>query len=300
MPSGIGHGSGPGTVALIWWGIGGNSYPPSLLVVGGVFGTLALVFGIPSLRRWLVSSWVMRLLMPLMPRIGETERIALEAGTVWWDGDLFSGSPDWHKLLDFHVQELSPRERAFLDGPVEELCALAKEWEIIRAGDLPVEVWDFVKQNGFFGLIIPEEYGGLGFSAAAHSAVIVKLASRSVTTAVTVMVPNSLGPADAPASLRHRWHRSGITYRGSRGEGRSPPSPSRVQKRVAMLLQRRASGWSPRDMFDGKEVLGMPPDLAQAIYHAWSRLRRCWDSRFGSVIRTGYWEIAKTWESPVR
>ncbi|MEE8147132.1 MAG: acyl-CoA dehydrogenase, partial [Longimicrobiales bacterium] len=187
---------GPGGLALVWWWSGGVASPILFRVVAGLFGGLAFVFGVPALRRWLVSRWVMRLVGSLLPRIGETERIALEAGTVWWDRDLFSGKPDWQKLLAFRPRGLSEKERAFLDGPVEQLCAMLNEWEIVRARDLPLGVWDFIKHHRFFGMIIPEEYGGLGFSAAAHSAVVVKLASRSVTAAVTVMVPNSLGPAE--------------------------------------------------------------------------------------------------------
>lgn len=178
-----------------WWATGVAS--PRLLVASAtLFVITAAVFGLPSLRQRLVTPWVMRLVGRMLPRMGETERIALEAGTVWWDGELFSGDPDWKKLLDFAPRGLSDRERAFLDGPVQELCAMLDEWRIAQAGDLPPEAWDFIKRHRFFGMIIPEEYGGLGFSAIAHSAVIVKLASRSLTAAVTVMVPNSLGPAE--------------------------------------------------------------------------------------------------------
>ena len=186
----------PGGLALVWWGVAGVGSPVLFRVVVDLFGGLALVFGVRPLRRWFVSWWVMRLIAPLLPRMGETERVALEAGTVWWDGDLFSGDPDWRKLLAFKLRALSERERAFLEGPVDELCAMVNEWDVVQEADLPPEVWDFIKRQRFFGMIIPEEYGGLGFSAAAHSAVVTKLASRSVTAAVTVMVPNSLGPAE--------------------------------------------------------------------------------------------------------
>jgi acyl-CoA dehydrogenase len=132
----------------------------------------------------------------LLPHLGETERIALEAGTVGWDGELFSGAPDWPALFGFRAKVLSDAELAFLAGPVEELCARLDDWLIAQTGDLPEEVWEFLRQERFFGLIIPERYGGRGFSAQAHAAVLQKLASRSLTAAVTVMVPNSLGPAE--------------------------------------------------------------------------------------------------------
>jgi acyl-CoA dehydrogenase len=157
---------------------------------------VALVLVVPPLRRALFTRALMRLISRTLPRMGDTERVALEAGTVWWDGALFSGRPDWAKLLRFPQVGLSAKERAFVDGPVAELCAMLDEWKIERQKDLPPEVWRFIKSKGFFGMIIPESYGGLGFSATAHSAVVVKLSSRSLTAAVTVMVPNSLGPAE--------------------------------------------------------------------------------------------------------
>jgi len=156
----------------------------------------AAVLLVPAVRRRTVTPFIMRALALALPRMGDTERIALEAGTVWWDGELFSGRPDWKKLLDFQRKPLSARERAFLDGPVEELCGMVEEWKVERDGDLAPEVWRFIKEKKFFGMIIPEEYGGLGFSAIANSAVVTKISSRSVAAAVTVMVPNSLGPAE--------------------------------------------------------------------------------------------------------
>jgi acyl-CoA dehydrogenase len=170
------------------------------VIVAVVLGALVVVclvaLAVPAVRRRLVSPFVMRALARALPKIGATERIALEAGTVWWDGDLFSGAPDWQKLLQFQLRPLSARERAFLDGPVEELCGMLDEDRNGRLHDLPPEVWLFLKRHRFFGMIIPEAYGGLGFSTIGHSAVITKIASRSLTAAVTAMVPNSLGPAE--------------------------------------------------------------------------------------------------------
>jgi acyl-CoA dehydrogenase len=159
--------------------------------------SVIVLFGVPFLRRTIVSSAVLKLFRKILPPISATEQEAIDAGTVWWDGELFSGHPDWDKLLAYPKCGLSPREQAFLDNDVNELCAMLDDWDIThKLADLPPGVWQFIRERGFFGMIIPEEYGGLGFSAQAHSAVISKIASRSGTAAVTVMVPNSLGPAE--------------------------------------------------------------------------------------------------------
>lgn len=151
---------------------------------------------LPPLRARLVSRHILALMRRALPSLSQTEREALEAGGVWWDAQLFSGKPDWKRLLDLPPARLSERERAFLDGPVEQLCAMLDDWRITHElHDLPPEVWDFIKRERFFGMIIPQQYGGLEFSALAHSEVVSKIASRSITAAVTVMVPNSLGPA---------------------------------------------------------------------------------------------------------
>ncbi len=131
-----------------------------------------------------------------MPPLSRTEKEALESGTVGWEGELLSGSPDWNKLFALNKPQLTEEEQAFLHGPVEKLCKMLNNWEIRQANDLPPHVWEFIKKEGFMGLEIPKEYGGKGFSSQAHSAVILKLSSRSIAGAVTVMVPNSLGPAE--------------------------------------------------------------------------------------------------------
>ncbi|EAS49222.1 acyl-CoA dehydrogenase [Aurantimonas manganoxydans SI85-9A1] len=133
----------------------------------------------------------------VMPPISATEREAIDAGTVWWDGELFTGNPDWDKLVAMPPARLSPDEQAFIDGPVNELCAMIDEWKLVwEDRDLPPEVWDFMRRKKFFGMIIPKEYGGLGFSNTAHSEVVRKVSSASVVAGVTVMVPNSLGPGE--------------------------------------------------------------------------------------------------------
>ncbi len=178
--------SGFGGLSMVW-----------LILLWILFLGVAIPLNIPSLRRKLLTDRLYHLARNLMPPMSATEREALEAGSVWWDGDLFSGKPNWKKLLKLPVSELSPEEKAFLDGPVEELCHMLDEWEITEElQDLPPEVWDFMKKRGFFGMIIPKEYSGLGFSGLGHSSVVMKVASRSISAAVTVMVPNSLGPAE--------------------------------------------------------------------------------------------------------
>ncbi|MEW8331862.1 MAG: acyl-CoA dehydrogenase [Candidatus Thiodiazotropha sp.] len=150
----------------------------------------------PQLRRRWITRPLLTAFQRVMPSMSSTEKEALNAGNVWWDGELFSGQPDWNRLLRQPQCQLTAREQAFLDGPVERLCEMLDDWHITHERqDLPPEVWQFIKQSGFFGLIIPESYGGLGFSAFAHSQVVMKIASRSITAAVTIMVPNSLGPA---------------------------------------------------------------------------------------------------------
>lgn len=150
-----------------------------------------------SFRQEKLTRPIYRWAKGVMPPISETEREAIDAGTVWWDGELFTGDPDWNKLLAMPPARLSPDEQAFLDGPVGELCAMIDEWKLVwEDRDLPPDVWDFLRKNKFFGMIIPKEYGGLGFSNTAHSEVVRKVSSCSVVAGVTVMVPNSLGPGE--------------------------------------------------------------------------------------------------------
>jgi acyl-CoA dehydrogenase len=169
----------------------------SPLWLWGILGAIAVVLNLPVLRRSLLMAPLLRGInaLNLLPSISETERAAIEAGTVWVDGELFSGKPDWQRLNREPYPQLTPKIQAFLDGPVEEVCCMASDWDIYRGKDLPPQVWIYLKQERFFGLMIPQEYGGLGFSNLAYSAVLMKLASRSFTHVAAVGVPNSLGPA---------------------------------------------------------------------------------------------------------
>jgi len=190
-----------------------------LLAATGIALLLLLPLNLPPLRRVLVSNRLFAAFRRILPPMSTTEREALDAGTVWWEADLFSGDPDWKKLLALPAPGLSPVEQAFLDGPVEELCRRLNDWDITHTRrDLPPEIWRFIKEQGLFGMIIPKRYGGLEFSAQAHSAVVMKLASRSITAAVTVMVPNSLGPAELLMRYGTDAQRQHFLPRLARGE----------------------------------------------------------------------------------
>src|SRR6476619_2941384 len=210
-----------------------------------------------SLRRDLISKPIFRWAQQVLPTLSDTEREAIEAGDVWWDADLFSGNPDWAKLLAFPTATLSAEEQAFLDGPVEELCRMLDEWRINwELCDLPPDVWDFLKTRKFFAMIIPKEYGGLGFSAYAHSEVIRKIATRSVTAAVTTMVPNSLGPGELLLQFGTKTQQDYWLPRLARGE-EIPcfglTSPEAGSDAASMI----DSGVVCRGTFEGQDVLGI-------------------------------------------
>lgn len=169
----------------------------SILFGGGLLA-VSLILVLPgNLRRQKLSKPLLGWVRGMLPQLSDTETEALRSGTVDWDGELFSGRPDWSTLLDYKAAQLSNEEQAFLDGPVDTLCGMVDDWKITHENyDLPEDVWTFIRDNGFFGLMIPSEYGGKGFSHTAHSEIVMKLSTRSVSTAVTVMVPNSLGPGE--------------------------------------------------------------------------------------------------------
>ncbi|MGU9825380.1 acyl-CoA dehydrogenase [Pseudomonas sp. LF090] len=187
-----------GVVAVYLLAMGAWSHAPGwlLLVFWVLIAAVALPLLLPDLRRQYFTKPLFSWFQKVLPPMSQTERDAIDAGTVWWDGELFSGRPDWDKLLAYPKAQLTEEEQAFIDGPTEELCAMVSDWEIGQAMDLPPAAWEHIKTHGFFALIIPKEYGGKGFSAYAHSQVAMKLATRSGDLASTVMVPNSLGPAE--------------------------------------------------------------------------------------------------------
>lgn len=169
-------------------------------------------------RQWLTEP-LYRMAREAMPSLSPTEQQAIAAGDVWWDAQLFSGNPDWKTLVNVKPVTLTPDEQAYMDGPVVQLCGMLNDWDINWThGDLPPEVWAYIRQNGFFGMIIPKEYGGLGFSAYAHSEVVRRLSVRSVAAAVTVMVPNSLGPGELLMQFGTEEQRQYWLPRLARGE----------------------------------------------------------------------------------
>lgn len=163
-----------------------------------VIGVPAVIFNIKSLRSKIVTAPIFKGFKAVLPPMTSTEREALEAGDVWWDAEMFRGRPQWNKLLQEHqAAEYTPEEQSFMDNEVNELCAMLDDWKIsFEDKDLPPEVWTYMREKKFFAMLIAKEWGGLGFSAFAQSAVVTKIATRSLSAAVTVMVPNSLGPGE--------------------------------------------------------------------------------------------------------
>jgi len=187
------------TVLLAAYTVLGANGAPAGIWKGLLWVLLASLWllNLRPLRKALITRPFMKAYLRLLPSMSQTEKEALEAGTVWWDGELFTGAPNWPKLLSAKPPQLTAEEQAFIDGPCEELCAMLDDWNITHErGDMPPEVWNYLKSRGFFAMIIPKKYGGLEFSAYAHSCVLAKVSSRSATASSTVAVPNSLGPAE--------------------------------------------------------------------------------------------------------
>jgi len=183
-------------LVLLAYTVFGNGWWLWLLVLWAMFG-LMIVPNLVELRREKITKPLLDIYRKMLPSMSDTEREALEAGSVWWDGELFSGMPEWERLMSFPAPELSEEEQAFVDGPCEDLCRMLDDWDICHErADMPKEVWDYIIEHRFFAMIIPKQYGGLEFSAYANAMVIAKLASRSPTASSTIGVPNSLGPAE--------------------------------------------------------------------------------------------------------
>ncbi|QYJ80824.1 acyl-CoA dehydrogenase FadE [Shewanella aegiceratis] len=162
-----------------------------------VFLAIALPLNIGAFRKSVITRPLLKLYKGIMPEMSSTEKEAIEAGTTWWEADLFAGKPNWKKLHNYPVARLTAEEQAFIEGPVEEVCKMLNQHQVShQLGDLPESIWQYLKDNGFFAMIIKKKYGGLEFSAYAQSRVLQKLAGVSSELASTVGVPNSLGPGE--------------------------------------------------------------------------------------------------------
>lgn len=184
-------------VVLFFESIWGSVHFIFLVPFWLIYLAAACFANLKNLRQHNFTKPLVAVLQKKMPAISETEREAIKAGNVWWEKDLFCGQPDWKKLLAMPAPTLSNEEQEFIDNQVETLCNMTNDWEIVNESrDMPEVVWEYLKKERFFGMIIPKEYGGRGFSAYAHSTIVTKIASRSISVAVNTMVPNSLGPGE--------------------------------------------------------------------------------------------------------
>ncbi len=253
---------------LIWWTGAAGLLLAYLSAIAGfgaatvtllaaVYAVAAVLLNVATLRRTLISDRVLAIFRRILPDMSSTEKEALDAGTVWWDADLFSGRPDWKKLLATPESKLTPEEQAFLDGPCEEVCAMANDWEVTHERyDLPPQVWQHIKDKGFLGMIIPKKYGGLGFSAFAHSSVVMKLSTRSNALAVSVMVPNSLGPAEL--LLHYGTEEQKNHYLPRLAKGQDIPCFALTHPEAGSdAASIPDSGVVCKGMWQGREVLGM-------------------------------------------
>jgi acyl-CoA dehydrogenase len=229
----------------------------SLVVIALIFAAIALVLNVTQWRQQLISIPFLKQFRRMLPEISETEQIALDAGTVGWEGELFAGKPDWKLLKKQPYLSLTVEEQAFIDGPVEELCNMLDSWEINHVdADLNPETWEFLKQNRFFGMIIPKEYGGLGFSAMAHRAVLQKISSVCAVASSTVAVPNSLGPGELLLHYGTEEQKNHFLPRLARGEdfpcfGLTGPTAGSDATSIP------DHGFVCKGKIDGKEVVGI-------------------------------------------
>ena len=232
-----------------------------LLLWLGFAGLVALNVD-PLRKRWITRPFLLTY-RRLLPTMSDTEREALEAGTVWWDGELFTGEPAWSKLAGAQPPRLSAEEQAFLDGPCEELCRMLDDWDIthVRA-DLPPQVWEFLKRKGFFAMIIPKKYGGLEFSAYAHSCVLVKIASRSGVCSSTVAVPNSLGPGELLLHYGTEEQKNHYLPRLARGED-IPCFALTAPRAGSDAASIPDTGVVCRGNYEGREVIGIRLDFSK-------------------------------------
>ncbi|MEE8531259.1 MAG: acyl-CoA dehydrogenase, partial [Hyphomicrobium sp.] len=255
--------------AIIWQsGVSGTVSDPSPGLIGYLFWLIAIVFGllaVPAIRRAALIAPAFKFIKGMMPKISDTERQALEAGTVGFDAELFSGTPDWDKLRSVAPVVLTSEEQAFLSGPTEELCGMINDWQMRHTeAEVPEDIWDYVKKHGFLGMLISKEHGGLGFSAQAQSLIIGKIASRSPDVVTVVMVPNSLGPGELIEKYGTKEQMAHYLPRlaaGEEGPCFALTGPTSGSDAATM----RDIGIVTRGQHDGKDVVG---------------IRLTWDKRY--------------------
>jgi acyl-CoA dehydrogenase len=242
-----------GLLLYTWFGAASLAWQVTLWIV--LVGLVLL--NIDAFRIRFITRPFLRTYRRMLPSMSQTEKDALEAGTVWWDGELFTGGPDWEKLMSAAPPRLSSEEQAFIDGPCEELCRMVDDWDVThRRADLSPQVWDYLKSKGFFAMIIPKKYGGLQFSAYAHSCVLVKLSSRSGVLASTVAVPNSLGPAELLLHYGTEEQRDHYLPRLARGE--EVPCFALTGPRAGSDAGSIPdTGVVCKGMYEGREILGV-------------------------------------------
>lgn len=248
-----------GLLTRIGFGPGGMTLATDL---GGLILVLlpAIIFGLLSIagfRKAVLMRPVYGAVKSILPRVSRTEQEALDAGTVGWDAELFSGRPDWSKLNAIRPLTLTAEEQAFLDGPTEEVCGMLDDWDIRNnRADLSPEVWQFLKDKGFLGMLIAKEHGGLGFGAQAQSMIVSKIASRSVATGITVMVPNSLGPGELLE--KYGTHAQKEKYLGRLAKGLEVPCFALTGVHSGSDAGgMRDYGTVTKGMYQGQEVLGV-------------------------------------------
>jgi len=255
--------------AIVWQsGVSGTVSDPSPGLIGYLFWLIAIVFGllaVPAIRRAVLIAPAFKFIKGMMPKISDTERQALEAGTVGFDAELFSGTPDWDKLRSVAPVVLTSEEQAFLSGPTEELCGMINDWQMRHTeAEVPEDIWDYVKKHGFLGMLISKEHGGLGFSAQAQSLIIGKIASRSPDVVTIVMVPNSLGPGELIEKYGTKEQMAHYLPRLAAGEevpcfaltGPTSGSDAATMRDIGIVT---------RGQHDGKDVVG---------------IRLTWDKRY--------------------
>lgn len=185
-----------GAVGLGFYGLGGLG-TTGFTIFAVLYVPVAVLLNVSQVRRSVMTGPIFKAFSKALPAMSQTEKDALEAGDTWWESEMFGGKPQWNKLMDVKYTELTADEKSFLANETEELCKMLDDWKIsFELKDLPPEVWDFMGKKKFFAMLIAKEHGGLGFSPYAQSCVVAKIATRSLTASVTVMVPNSLGPGE--------------------------------------------------------------------------------------------------------